>query len=160
MISSLKFVPAAVLLAALLPSAAPAAPLGPFAALTGNWSGAGTISFSDGHSEQLRCRATEAGGQGDTLQLTLRCASDSYNLQLSSDVQYSGGAITGTWSEATRNVGGPLTGRASGNRIEATARSQNFAANLLLTTQGNRQMVSISSTGSEISGVTLAMSRR
>jgi hypothetical protein len=155
-----KLAPAAVLAAVLLSTSAMAAPLGPFAALTGSWSGAGTIDFKDGHTERLRCRADEAGGRGDTLQLTLRCASDSYNFELSSDVTYQGGAITGSWSEATHNASGKITGSASGNRIDVSARSQNFAANLRLTTMGNRQVVSISSAGSEISGVMLEMSRR
>ncbi len=158
--SSTKFVPAGLLLAALVSTAALGAPLGPFAALTGNWSGAGTIDFKDGHTERLRCRATEAGGEGDRLQLSLRCASDSYNLDLSGDATYRSGEISGTWSEATHNAQGPLTGSASGNRIDVSARGQNFAANLRLTTMGNRQVVSISSVGSEISGVTLQMSRR
>jgi len=155
-----KFAPAAALAAVLLSTSAMAAPLGPFAALTGSWSGAGTIDFKDGHTERLRCRADEAGGRGDTLQLTLRCASDSYNFELSSDVTYQGGAITGSWSEATHNASGKITGSASGNRIDVSARSENFAANLRLTTMGNRQVVSISSAGSEISGVMLEMSRR
>ena len=158
--SRCKLAPAGVLVASLLSSAAMAAPLGPFAALTGSWSGAGTIDFKDGHTERLRCRADEAGGRGDTLQLTLRCASDSYNFELSSDVTYQGGAITGSWSEATHNVSGPVTGSASGNRVDVSARGQNFAANLRLTTMGNRQVVSISSAGTEISGVMLSMSRR
>ena len=158
--SRCKLAPAGVLVASLLSSAAMAAPLGPFAALTGSWSGAGTIDFKDGHTERLRCRADEAGGRGDTLQLTLRCASDSYNFELSSDVTYQGGALTGSWSEATHNVSGPVTGSASGNRVDVSARGQNFAANLRLTTMGNRQVVSISSAGTEISGVMLSMSRR
>jgi len=158
--SGSKLAPAAVLAAVLLSTTAMAAPLGPFAALTGSWSGAGTIDFKDGHTERLRCRADEACGRGDTLQLTLRCASDSYNFELSSDVTYQGGAITGSWSEATHNASGKITGSASGNRIDVSARSQNFAANLRLTTMGNRQVVSISSAGSEISGVMLEMSRR
>ncbi len=158
--SRCKLAPAGVLAAALLSSAAMAAPLGPFAALTGSWSGAGTIDFKDGHSERLRCRADEAGGRGNTLQLTLRCASDSYNFELSGDAVYQDGAITGTWSEATHNAQGPLTGSASGNRIDVSARGQNFAANLRLTTMGKRQVVSISAAGSEISGVMLEMSRR
>ena len=158
--SRCKVAPAAVLAAVLLSTSAIAAPLGPFAALTGSWSGAGTIDFKDGHTERLRCRADEAGGHGDTLQLTLRCASDSYNFELSSDVTYQDGAISGSWSEATHNASGKVTGSASGNRIDVSARSQNFAANLRLTTIGNRQVVSISSAGSEISGVMLEMSRR
>ena len=158
--SPLKFVPAALLAASIVTTAAIAAPLGPFAALTGSWAGSGSIAFKDGHSEPLRCRADEAGGRGDTLQLTLRCASDSYNFELSGDATYSGGQISGTWHEATRNVGGPLTGHASGERIDVAARSDNFAANLALTTRGNRQVVSISAAGTEISEVTLSMSRR
>ncbi len=158
--SPLKLAPAALLLASLLSPAATAAPSGPFAALTGSWSGSGTINFKDGHTEALRCRADEAGGRGDTLQITLRCASDSYNFELSSDATYSGGAISGTWREATRNVGGDLTGHASGERIDIAARSQNFAANIALTTRANRQVVSISAAGTEISEVMLSLSRK
>src|SRR5258708_30799378 len=112
MMTPIKLAPAGLALALLLPIAHAAA--GPFAALTGTWSGAGTISFSDGHEESLRCRANESGGQGDNLQLNLRCASESYNFELSSDVTYQGGAISGSWSEASHNAGGTLTGRASG----------------------------------------------
>ena len=158
--SPLKLVPAALLLASLVSTGAMAAALGPFAPLTGSWSGSGTIGFKDGHTEALRCRADEAGGRGDTLQITLRCASDSYKFELSSDATWRDGAITGTWREATRDVGGELTGRASGERIDISARSQNFAANLALTTRGNRQVVSISAAGTEISEVTLSLSRK
>lgn len=156
----LKLAPAALLAALLVTPAAMAAPLGPFAALTGSWSGSGTIGFKDGHSEALRCRADEAGGRGDTLQLSLRCASDSYNFELSGDATYRDGAITGTWREATRHAEGELTGHARGERIDVSARGQNFAANLALTTRGNRQVVSISSAGTEISEVTLSLSRK
>src|ERR1700761_5132531 len=99
--SPIKFAPAGLLLATLAATAASAAPLGPFAPLTGNWTGAGTVEFKDGHSEQLRCRAGEDGGRGDTLQLNLRCASDSYTFELSSDAKFHDGAISGSWSEAT-----------------------------------------------------------
>jgi hypothetical protein len=108
----------------------------------------------------LRCRADEAGGRGDTLQISLRCASDSYTFDLSSDATYRDGAISGSWREATRHAEGELSGHAKGERIDIAARSQNFAANLALTTRGNRQVVSISSAGSEISEVTLSMSRK
>jgi hypothetical protein len=158
--SPLKLASAALLAASLVTTAAIAAPVGPFAALTGSWSGSGTIAFKDGHSEALRCRADEAGGRGDTLQITLRCASDSYTFELSSDATYRDGAISGTWREATRHAEGDLTGHASGERIDIAARSQNFAANLALTTRGNRQVVSISAAGTEISEVTLSLSRK
>src|SRR3979409_1325474 len=79
-------------------SAAQAAVSSPFAAMAGSWSGGGVLNTSDGGQERLRCRASyDVGGTGAELRLNLRCASASYNFDLSSDVQYRGGAISGTW---------------------------------------------------------------
>ena len=48
------------------------------------------------------------------LQLNIHCASDSYNFDLRSSETYAAGAITGTWSESTRNAAGTLSGRVEG----------------------------------------------
>jgi hypothetical protein len=163
MSSTTRLAPAGlVLLAALLaPGTATQAAMSPFAALAGSWSGGGTLTMADGRAERLRCRAAyDVGGGGANLRLNLRCASDSYNFNLAGDVEYRGGAITGSWSESSRNATGTISGRASGNHIQATATGPNFAANLSLVTQGNRQSVSIRSAGTEISGVSVALSRR
>lgn len=154
---------AGLLAGALLLPACPvmAASSGPFTPLAGQWSGGGTLRTTDGNAEQLRCRATyNVESAGTNLQLELRCASASYNFQLGSDVVYQGGRISGSWSEATHNAGGSLSGRASSGQIEATATGQNFAANLALTTRGNEQRISLRSQGSEIADVSLALSRR
>jgi hypothetical protein len=149
-----------VLLAALI--AAPGAQAaGPFTALNGSWSGSGSVTLASGARERLRCVASyAAGGGGDTLRLSLRCASDSYNFQLGGDVVNRGGAISGTWSEATRNIGGAISGRASGNSIQATASGGSFAANLAINTSGRSQSVSIRASGGDIIGVDISMSRR
>jgi len=116
--------------------------------------------MADGRAERLRCRASyDVGGDSD-LSLNLRCASDSYNFDLRSDVEYQGGASRGSWSESSRNASGTIAGRAHGNHIEASATGPNFNANLSLATQGNHQIVSIRSAGTEISGVTVALNRR
>jgi len=61
--------------------------------------------MSNGAAERIRCRATYAvNGAGRALQQTLRCASDSYRLDISSNVVSEGGALSGSWSEATRGV--------------------------------------------------------
>ena len=88
----------ALLLASLsLPSAALAAPASPFAAMAGTWSGGGVLQTTDGQQEQLRCRASyEVAGSGEQLRLNLRCASASYNFDLASEVEYRGGAISGS----------------------------------------------------------------
>jgi hypothetical protein len=151
-----------LLLAALcLPTAAAEAAELPFIPLAGTWSGGGILQTSDGNQQQLRCRAAyDVDRSGVQLRLNLRCASDSYNFDLASDVAYRGGAISGWWSEANQNASGSLSGRAAGGRIEAFARGQSFSADLSLTTRGNRQFVSIRPEGSNVTAVSLAMDRR
>ena len=68
----------------------------PFAGLAGAWSGSGTISLSDGSRERLRCKVTYRVSAGDNaLQQSLRCASDSYKLELGSKVVSEGGRVSG-----------------------------------------------------------------
>lgn len=146
--------------AALALTAVAAQAQSPFAALAGTWTGSGTINLANGSTERIRCRATYAVPVPTNLQQNLRCASDSYNFDLSGNVIYQGGQIGGTWSEATRNIGGNVTGRISGNHIQAVVDGAGFRAGLSLVTRGNSQAVTITSQGSEFSGVTISLSRR
>jgi hypothetical protein len=137
------------------------AAMSPFRAMAGSWSGGGVLSTADGQQERLRCRASyDVAGSGEQLRLNLRCASASYNFDLASQVQYSGGAISGDWTEASRNASGTIEGRAIGDRVEAAARGQSFSANLSLTTRGNRQTVSIRPAGTDVRDVALLLERR
>lgn len=131
---------------------------GPFAGFDGSWNGSGTVSLSDGSNEPIRCRATYRVAGGTALHQTLRCASDSYTFELSSDVTSQGDEVTGRWSEASRNIHGNLQGRAGGGEIEVFVEAAGFAANLTLTTRGNKQSVSISSKG-QIRDVSINMIR-
>jgi hypothetical protein len=138
-----------------------AAASGPFGGLAGSWSGEGTVMVSNGANEHIRCRATyHVDDQGRDVDLNLRCASDSYNFNLLSSVRYEGGAISGSWSETTRNASGSLSGHASGRQILVSARGGSFAANLLLVTRDNRQSVSIRATGADVTGADIMLSRR
>ena len=155
--------PAGLLLLACLyfPAGAQAGVASPFAAMAGSWSGGGVLSTTDGGEERLRCRASyDVTATGAELRLNLRCASESYNFDLASEVQYRGGAISGSWSESSRNASGTLSGRAAGDRIEAAARGENFSANLSLTTRGGQQTVSIRPQGTNITAVSLSLNRR
>src|SRR6266567_697927 len=155
--------PAGLLLLATLclPSGAQAAVASPFAAMAGSWSGGGMLSTTDGMQERLRCRASyDVAASGAELRLNLKCASQSYNFDLASEVQYRGGAISGSWSEASRNASGTISGRAAGDHIEAAARGENFSANLSLTTRGGQQTVSIRPQGTNVTAVSIALNRR
>jgi hypothetical protein len=129
----------------------------PFAGFDGAWSGNGTISLSDGTSERLRCRADyKVNGTGLGLKQSLRCASDSYKFDLSSDVTSQGDRISGSWNEASRNIFGNLQGTAGGGRIDVMVEAPGFTASLTLRASGNRQTVQISSKG-DIRGVSITM---
>jgi hypothetical protein len=150
---------AGIAAALLLSVSAGYAQSGPFAGFNGAWSGTGTVALSDGTTERIRCKADyKVDGTGLTLKQSLRCASDSYKFDLSSDVTSQGDRISGNWSEASRNVNGNLQGTAGGGQIDVFVQASGFAASLTLRTSGNKQTVQISSKG-EIRGVTITMVR-
>jgi hypothetical protein len=133
---------------------------GPFAAMAGTWSGGGTLTTSGGQ-ERLRCRASyQVDGRGDNLRLNLRCASESYNFNLSGAFEHRGGTISGSWNEATHNASGTVSGRASGDEVRAAARGDNFTASLSLKTRGNRQAVAIQSQGTAITGISITLNKQ
>jgi hypothetical protein len=143
-----------------LPSPGVAEGAGPFAKLAGSWSGGGSLTMANGMQERLRCRAHyNVGGGGSELRLNLRCASESYNFDLGGDVESRGSAITGSWTEATRNASGTVSGRVNGDQMQVAARGDNFSASLSLVTRGNRQSVSIRPQGTEVSAVSIALSK-
>ena len=122
--------------------------------------GGGTLTMSNGSQERMRCRASYAVDQvGENVQLTIRCASDSFSFDLASQVANKGGKLSGEWSEATGNAAGTISGRVSGSQIQAQASSAGFSANLSLTAQGNRQAVSINPQGMDVQTVALTLNR-
>jgi hypothetical protein len=132
---------------------------GPFAGMAGVWAGSGTVALEDGATERIRCRATYAvGAGGNGLNLDLTCASDSYKFDLKGNVISDHGALSGTWSESSRGVIGTLQGRGANGNFQVVANAAGFAANLALTTRGNRQSVVIKAE-SGFKGASIAMSR-
>jgi hypothetical protein len=160
--SSIAFIGAAifVIVLSLLPVPSHAAQ-GPFADLSGDWSGDGTVTLSSGSNEKIRCRATyDSQAMGNNLQLALRCASESYNVNFHGTATNSGGNMTGDWFESTNQAAGQFFGSIKGNHIDARIEGQTFAAFIKITTHGNRQSVSLQSPGSRVSSVTMALTRR
>jgi hypothetical protein len=91
----------------------------------------------------------------------MRCASDSYNIDLSATVAYQGGSISGQWSESSRNVGGSISGQSSGggSHVQAIA-SGAVTSNITVTTRGSHQSVSIITPGAEVPEVVVSQERR
>ena len=144
--SAIKCLALALAFAAGTCAAAPLQEASPFSSLAGHWSGNGTIDLASGTSEPIKCRAAyDVLDQDKNLQLDIRCASASYNFDLRGSAKLSGDAITGSWSESTRNAAGTIAGEASGNRFQVTAKGPSFTATLTLVTSGDKQSVVIQS---------------
>jgi hypothetical protein len=141
--------------AALKPAA-----IHPFAAIAGNWTGGGTIDLTGDIHEKLRCRASYTHGKSNnSLVLAIRCASDNYKFELTSNVVERGGQISGQWNETAYKVSGSISGRVSGNRITATAKGDSFNAAITVNTTGNKQSVTITPQSTYIINVQIAMGR-
>jgi hypothetical protein len=135
---------------------------GPFGQLTGKWFGSGTINLSGGKQEPIRCRASyDVLDEQNKLQLNINCASESYKFELLGSAIYTGGAITGSWSESTRNAAGTMSGKVEGAGFQVVAKGPTFTANLSLVTRGDKQSVTIKSQDAqaEVQGATINLQR-
>jgi hypothetical protein len=152
---------AALCVVALLHAPVPSyAQQGPFAGLSGGWSGGGFLRLDNGQRERLRCRANyHVEENGRRLQQNLRCASDSYRFDINSNIAADNGELTGSWSETNRNISGNLSGRVNGGQIQARIDGAGFSASSMVTTRGNRQSVIIQSPGHEVSEVSVSLTR-
>ena len=130
---------------------------GPFAGLAGNWSGAGTVTLDDGSRERIRCRASYQVG-GPKMTMTLTCASDAYKFNLAANVVDEGGAVSGSWTESSRNVSGVLQGRGGGGNFQIVASTAGFNSNISLRTAGNKQTVTMRA-DSQFKGADISLSK-
>ena len=148
---------AAAFFMAVFAASTGAAQSGPFAGMAGSWGGVGTVTLEDGSTERIRCRASYAVS-GPTMNMTLTCASDAYKFSLQSHVVAEGGAVSGNWSEATRNVSGSLQGRGGGGNFQVVASAPGFNAHIALRTVGNKQSVAMNA-DSQFRSANIAMSK-
>ncbi len=152
---------AALPLAAILATAllTPASAAGPFAGFSGQWAGTGDIAMSDGSREKIRCKATySVGPSGDALHIDMNCASDSYRVNIISNVVAEGNNFSGTWKETTRQVDGSVTGRVPApGEFQASLEGTGFGIQLSATTNGKQQAVTIQSQGTDVQTVKISL---
>jgi hypothetical protein len=134
---------------------------GPFSAYAGSWTGAGTVTASNGNSERIRCRAHYSLLQSDTdLNQQLRCASDSYHFEVNSvllaDTE---GRIRGTWEETTRRANGSVSGQLAGAVVTGHVVGTGFTAEMVVTLHGDKQTVRLTPSGADITLVAIELRR-
>ena len=145
--------------AAMMLSISASLAAGPFDGMSGVWTGRGTIELEGGSTEKIRCKATYAiSKDGQGLNQSLLCASDSYKFELKSDVVAKGGVLSVSWRETSRNVVGSLEGQAGNGQFNVDVSAPAFTAKLRLTTRGDRQNVVINSDG-QFKGAKISLSR-
>jgi len=136
---------------------------GPFVGFAGSWTGNGTLRPSNGQAERIRCVANyrPRGSSAHEIDLQLRCASDSYNFDLSGQFTADDrNQISGRWTERSRNIGGSAVGSAQGERLQIHVEASGFAADLVLLTHNRRQSVTIDSQGGgQIVKASISLSR-
>lgn len=134
--------------------------IGPFAKFDGRWRGVGRVIGANGASERISCRATYSiPPSGSALSQTLVCASDSYRIQVQSDVVVTDGHnVQGQWQETTRSATGELVGQVADNQFQGNVSGAGFTAEISIKMMGARQAVTIIPHGSNIAKVDMVLS--
>ena len=146
-----KVLPVAMLLlVALVPMPAEsatkkAAPKGtgnPFDQLKGYWTGGGTVSPQKGGAEKVSCKVTYIVA-GSAVTQNMRCAGTDYKFNTASKLNYSGGKISGSWSETTYDASGSVSGTATGNTVHARISGDKFSGRMSINVSGSSHTINI-----------------
>lgn len=134
---------------------------GPFDGFAGNWRGGGTITMTSGSQERIRCKG-RYGVRSDNraMSIDLLCASDSYKVNIVSNIVAQGSSFSGQWQETTRQVQGSVTGTSPGpGQIQASLEGTGFGMQFSARVGGHRQELVLRAEGTEVQSVTISLSR-
>ena len=97
---------------------------------------------------------------GQQLIFDMNCSSASYKFQVDAYVNVKGGSLSGNFTEVTRNVTGTISGRASGGQISiGVSAGSAFSAHMSLITSGGGQSVEIKPKGTDVTDVSVRLSK-
>ena len=146
---------------ALVAATLPAHAAEVFSNLPGAWAGTGVAVLRDGSRERIKCRATySVTPSGTVVHQELDCASDSYKIDMRSDIVYQNGGLAGTWVETGRKVDGSIVGRIDGDTITTKVSGLAFHADVAIVTHDNKQSIRIESEGSYAKSVSIDLISR
>ena len=132
----------------------------PLAELPGRWSGAGSIRLANGSSESIKCVATYFVSDGGAqLAQNLRCASQSYRIDVKARLAVRSTQVTGTWEERQYAQTGAVSGRMTSNGFNLQINGAHFSAALHLTSTACKQSISITPQGFDISRISIGLGK-
>ena len=114
----------------------------PFDLLKGYWSGGGTVAPGKGAPEKVSCKVTY-NVAGSAVSQNMRCAGTDYKFNTSSKLNYSGGKISGSWSETTYDASGSVSGTAAGNTVHAIISGDKFSGRMSINVSGSSHSINI-----------------
>lgn len=131
-----------------------------FRPLLGWWTGKGRLGFSNGKTEDVRCRATYRRTEtGNGVRQALRCATASGSIEVKSTVVRQGEELTGTWSETKYNFNGEVTGKIIPRGFRVAVSGSGLKANMTVLVRDERHVVEIQFIESSLIGLTMIFSR-
>ena len=149
-----------VLSCSLLPALSATQKADAFRPLLGWWTGKGRLGFTNGKTEDVKCRATyRLTEAGDGLRQVLRCASASGSVEVRSTVLRQGDQLSGTWSEKKYNFDGQVTGKIIPHGFRVSVDGSGLKANMTVMVREKRHVVEIQFVESSLIGLTMIFSR-
>jgi len=73
----------------------------------------------------------------------MRSAGTNYKFNTASKLTYSGGKISGSWSETTYDASGSVSGTATGNTVHARISGDKFSGRMSINVSGSRHTINI-----------------
>lgn len=127
-------------------------------ALVGRWTGEGRLGFAEQKFENVKCRVTYLRtDQPGQLKQNIRCASASGNIEVLSELQQNGTALSGKWTETVRNMSGDLEGQVTPTGFRVEIKGADLQANMDIIARGPRQLVEIQFHNSTLVGLSLML---
>lgn len=127
--------------------------------LPGRWSGWGSVQFTNGTSEQLKCVATYFVEGGKHVRQNLRCANQSYNIDAAANISVTNGKIAGEWEEKKWSKVGAVAGNLNGNVFNLSIQGDTFTANMALSSTPCKQNITITPQGFDVKKISIGLGK-
>ncbi len=133
---------------------------GPIEDLNGYWTGAGTVLFTDGSAERVKCAVVYKVSEGSTrIRQALRCASAAYSINGAADLRVRGAQVSGNWEEKTYSATGDVSGRYTGSSFVLSIQGASFTASMNVGLGSCKQSIHITPKGLEVRRVSMNLAK-
>jgi hypothetical protein len=124
----------------------------------GYWTGGGKVTLNNGSTEQVKCVVTYKT-TGDQLRQNIRCASQGFSFNGTSELQITGNKVTGKWIENTYSATGDVTGKFNDAGFALSISGMTFTATMDVATVGCKQTLDITPKGLEVVKIALGLGK-